>query len=229
MGQLTLQMCRGPRLCVSSEGFPRSSVGEESTCNAGDPGSIPRWGRFPEEGNGNPLQDSCLENPMDRGAWQATVHGIPRVRHDLATKPPPPRVHTFHEWGTQELHDLASELAATDGRFGEPRLPLQPCLGFHCCDLGNSCSLSSTLHRGSLPAERLPTPLCGPALIWREGVGLGTLPMVSIACYFTPTLDFALRVIGHIAIVVKYMRWSENPSVMSDSLQSHGILQARTV
>ena len=143
---------------------------------------------------------------MDRGAWQATVHGFARVRHDLTTKPPPPRVHTFHEWGTQELHDLASELAPMDGRFGEPRLPLQLCLGFHCCDLGNSCSLSSTLHRGSLPAERLPTPPCGPALIWREGVGLGTLPMVSIACYFTPTLDFALRVIAHSAIVVKYMR-----------------------
>ena len=40
------------------------------------------------EGNGNPLQYSCLENPMDRGTWQATVHGITRVGHDLATKPP---------------------------------------------------------------------------------------------------------------------------------------------
>ena len=42
------------------------------------------------EGNGNPLQYSCLENPMDRGAWQATVHGVARVGHDLVTKPPPP-------------------------------------------------------------------------------------------------------------------------------------------
>ena len=42
------------------------------------------------EGNGNPLQDFCLENPMDRGAWQATVHGVTRVGHDLLTKPPPP-------------------------------------------------------------------------------------------------------------------------------------------
>ena len=42
------------------------------------------------QGNGNPLQYSCLENPMDRGAWQATVHGVARVRHDLATKPPWP-------------------------------------------------------------------------------------------------------------------------------------------
>ena len=42
------------------------------------------------EGNGNPLQYSCLENPMDSGAWWATVHGVARVRHDLVTNPPPP-------------------------------------------------------------------------------------------------------------------------------------------
>ena len=52
--------------------------------------SIPGPGRSPGEGNGNPLQYSCLENPMDREAWQATVHGVTRVGHDLATKPPPP-------------------------------------------------------------------------------------------------------------------------------------------
>ena len=48
--------------------FPHSSVDKESACNAGDPGSIPGLGRSPGEGNGNPLQYSCLENPMDRGA-----------------------------------------------------------------------------------------------------------------------------------------------------------------
>ena len=47
-----------------------------SACNAGDLGSIPGSGRSPGEGNGNPLQYSCLENPMDTGAWQATVHGV---------------------------------------------------------------------------------------------------------------------------------------------------------
>ena len=57
-------------------GFPHSSVGKESVCNAGDPGLIPGLGRSPGEGNGNPLQYSCLENPMDRGAWQAIVHGV---------------------------------------------------------------------------------------------------------------------------------------------------------
>ena len=55
-------------------GFPGGSDGKESACSVGDPGSIPGSGRSPGEGNGNPLQYSCLENPMDRGAWQATVH-----------------------------------------------------------------------------------------------------------------------------------------------------------
>ena len=59
-----------------SEGFPGGSDGKESTCNVGDLDSIPGLGRFPGEGNGNPLQCSCLENPMDRGAWRATVHGV---------------------------------------------------------------------------------------------------------------------------------------------------------
>ena len=69
--------------------FPRSSVSKESVCNAGDLGSIPRLRRFFGAGNSNPLQYSCLENPMDREAWHATVHGVARVGHDLSTKPPP--------------------------------------------------------------------------------------------------------------------------------------------
>ena len=56
--------------------FPGGSVGKESVCNAGDPGPIPGWGRSPGEGNGNPLQYSCLENPMDRGIWGATAQVI---------------------------------------------------------------------------------------------------------------------------------------------------------
>ena len=65
---------------------------QETVCNAGDLGSIPGLGRSPGEGNGNPLQYSCLGNPLDRGACWAAVHGVTRVRHDLATKPqqPPP-------------------------------------------------------------------------------------------------------------------------------------------
>ena len=59
-----------------SRGFPGGSDGKQSACNAGDPGSIPGSGKSPGEGNGNPLQYSCLENPMGRGAWRATVHGV---------------------------------------------------------------------------------------------------------------------------------------------------------
>ena len=57
-------------------GFPGGSDGKESAYNAGDPGLIPGLGRSPEERNSNPLQYSCLENSMDRGARRATVHGI---------------------------------------------------------------------------------------------------------------------------------------------------------
>ena len=57
-------------------GFPGGSDGKASACNAGDPGSIPGLGRSPGEGNGNLLLYSCLENSMDRGAWQATLHGV---------------------------------------------------------------------------------------------------------------------------------------------------------
>ena len=69
--------------------FPGGSDGKASVYNAGDMGSIPGSGRSAGEGNGNPLQYYSLENPMDRGAWQPTVHGIARVGYDLAPKPPP--------------------------------------------------------------------------------------------------------------------------------------------
>ena len=57
-------------------GFPGGSEGKKYACNAGDPGSVPGLGRSSGEGNGYPLQYSCLENSMDRGALQATVHGV---------------------------------------------------------------------------------------------------------------------------------------------------------
>ena len=56
--------------------FPGGSDGKESACNEGDTGSIPRLKRSSGGRNGNPLQYSCLENPMDRAAWWATVHGV---------------------------------------------------------------------------------------------------------------------------------------------------------
>ena len=62
--------------CVYSRFSLGGSDSKESACNEGDLGSIPRSERSPGEGNGNPLQYSCLENPMDGGTWQATVHGV---------------------------------------------------------------------------------------------------------------------------------------------------------
>ena len=82
-------------------GFPGGSGGKKSACNAGDPGSVPGWGRSPGGGNGTPLQ-YCLENPMDRGTWEATVPGVTKHRARLRTStftfssslglPPPPHL-----------------------------------------------------------------------------------------------------------------------------------------
>ena len=66
-------------------GFPGGPAGKESTCNEGDMGSIPGVGRSPGEGNGNPLQYSYLEDPMDGGAWWAAVHGVAKSRTQLST------------------------------------------------------------------------------------------------------------------------------------------------
>ena len=65
-------------------GFPGGSDGKESACGAGNVGSIPGLKRSPGEGNGNPLQYSCLGNPMDRGIWWATVHGVALSRTQLS-------------------------------------------------------------------------------------------------------------------------------------------------
>ena len=65
-------------------GFPGDSVVKNMPANGGDVGLIPRLGRSPGEGNRNPLQDSCLENPMDKGAWWATVHGVAKSRTRLS-------------------------------------------------------------------------------------------------------------------------------------------------
>ena len=93
LGSLTQHVClsKSPRALlyrwpsVERKGFPGGSVGKESACNvadAGDSGSIARSGRSPRGGHGNPLQYSCLENPMDREAWGAQCMGLQRVQHN---------------------------------------------------------------------------------------------------------------------------------------------------
>ena len=82
-------------ICICySEGFPGGSMVKNLPVNAADAGSIPGLGRSLGEGNGNPLQYSCLGNPMDRGAWRAIVYGATRVRYNLATKSPPTKLST---------------------------------------------------------------------------------------------------------------------------------------
>ena len=64
-------------MCIKTNiDFPGRSVVKKLPASAGDSGSVPGWGGSPGEGNGNLLQDSCLGNPRDRGAWQATVHKV---------------------------------------------------------------------------------------------------------------------------------------------------------
>ena len=83
-----LGRCPGGLTCLvgSSKGSSLVSVsdGKESACSAKDSGLIPGSGRSPGEGNGNPLQYSCLENPVDRGAWWATVHGVAKSQTRLS-------------------------------------------------------------------------------------------------------------------------------------------------
>ena len=69
-----------------SDSFPGGSAGKEPACNVGDSGSIPGSGISPGEGNGNPLQYSCLENPLNRRAWWATVHGVAKSQTQLSNK-----------------------------------------------------------------------------------------------------------------------------------------------
>ena len=75
-----LQSMSRKELDRTEHSFPAGSVNEEFACNSGDPGLIPGSGRSVAGGNGNPLQYSCLENSVDRGAWWATVHGIAKSR-----------------------------------------------------------------------------------------------------------------------------------------------------
>ena len=76
-----------PLICLSvffQKGLPCSSNGKESACEGGDQGSVPGLGSSSGEGNGNPLQYSCLENSMDREAWRATVCGVTKSRTRLS-------------------------------------------------------------------------------------------------------------------------------------------------
>ena len=80
----TFALLKGFHLLLGHEGFPGGLDGKESACSAGDLASIPGSGRSPGEGNSNPLQYSCLENPIDGKAWKATVHGVAKSPTQLS-------------------------------------------------------------------------------------------------------------------------------------------------
>ena len=82
------------------KGLPCGLEGKESACNAGDPGSIPASGRSSGEGNDNPLQYSCLENPIDRGTWQAMVHWVTKSWTRLSNQ------HYYFYPGLSAFHEL---------------------------------------------------------------------------------------------------------------------------
>ena len=140
-------------------GFPCGSVSKESAYNAGNPGLIPGLGRSPGEGNGNPLQYSCLEKLMDCSLSGSSVHRIARVRHDLAAKlpPPPPRPEETKECGIHRRREFCPQTAAL-GREDHcsPPLPTQGSTGGAHWPLGNTTAWD-------LSFSGLPHPaLCSP-------------------------------------------------------------------
>ena len=169
--------------------FPSGTSGKESTCNAGDTrdlGLISRLGRCPGEGNGNPLQYSCLENSMDGGAWRATVHGAAKSQTRLRTYTPyysvpstvflqPPSVYhfilTIALWGFIILHNhphhytliLAIRIIGLQMRE-KLRNFLQS-----LSDDQQSCSLNAVSLRVQLLHYCLPLPLYH----WRDKGGRG--------------------------------------------------------
>ena len=106
-------------------GVPGGSDGKESACNVGDLGPIAGSERSPGEGNGNPLQCSCLENSMDRGAWRATVHGVTNSLTRRSVTPLPSR-HSVAPGGILGLPGGTSGKGPVCQRRGRERCRLSP-------------------------------------------------------------------------------------------------------
>ena len=107
-------------------GFPGGSVVKNLPANAGDARdvcSIPGWGRFPGEGNGTPLQYSCLENSMNRGAWRATVHGVTKSQTGLNTQHYMEKVSSWELWDPDWRLWNWSVWSKTEGHFKKAGSP----------------------------------------------------------------------------------------------------------
>ena len=107
---------------IYKRGFPGGSDSKEPACNAGDPGSIPGEGGSLGEGHGNTLQYSCLENPMDGGAWWATVHGVAKSRTRLSNFTLTFHVHALEEEMATHSSVLAWRIPGTGESGGSHRV-----------------------------------------------------------------------------------------------------------
>ena len=115
-------------------GFPSGSDGKESACNSGDPGSTPRSGRSHRERHGDPLQYSCLENPMDRGAWRTTVHGVAKSWTRLSDFTFTFHFHALEKEMATHSHVLAWRIPGTGEPGGLPSMGSHR-VGHDCHDL----------------------------------------------------------------------------------------------
>ena len=153
--------------------FPGGSDSKASACNAGDQGSIPGSGRSPGEGNGNPLQYPWLENPMDRGAWQATVHGVAKSRTWLSDFTFTFLLDSTYMWYHVMIHFLdqcwysnCRELSASIALILPPlRGDLTVACEHHWAQL---CSLCAQVPAGVF---RIRHGTQGPQCLWQQGRG----------------------------------------------------------
>ena len=120
------------------KGFPGGSVVKDTPANAGDMGLIPRLGRSPGGGNGSPLQYSCLENPIDRGAWPARVHGVSKIQTRLSN------------WACMQDQPRGLLCLPVPTTFPYP---------WFCHRVGSCCSSES--YQGKSRPEKMTALLCG--------------------------------------------------------------------
>ena len=116
-----------PPAPLRNQGLSGSSAGKESTCNAGDLGLTPGWERAPGGGNSYPLQYSGLENSTDRGAWQATVHGVEKSQRRLSDSYSLPRSQSSYTPVTARQRVDGLSISGTWGVYFPPGLFLPVC------------------------------------------------------------------------------------------------------